>query len=76
MASHAADPTLTAHVLACGVRQIGEGWRLAKQRGSSAPIDAAVACAMALSAGLDEVGEGGEPPKVPPGGYRSAGFGY
>jgi phage terminase large subunit-like protein len=72
---HAVDPTLTAHVLACGVRQIGEGWRLAKQPGSSAPIDAAVACAMALSAGMDDTG-GDEPPKVPPGGYRVLGLSY
>ena len=71
---HAGDPLLTSHVLNCGVRQIGEGWRLAKQRGSSAPIDAAIALAMALSAGLDNIGEGGDPPDEPPGGYRSRGF--
>jgi phage terminase large subunit-like protein len=71
---HSADPVLTQHVLACGIRQVGAGWRLAKQRGSSAPIDAAIALAMALSAGLDNVGVGQEPPKVPPGGYRAGGW--
>jgi phage terminase large subunit-like protein len=71
---HPADVTLSAHVLSCGVRTVGEGWRLAKQKGSSAPIDAAVALAMALSAGLDDVGAGGEPPSEPPGGYRAFAF--
>ncbi len=70
---HPDDESLNAHLLACGVRQIGEGWRLAKQPGSRAPIDAAVALAMALSAGLDD-GGGDEPPKKPPGGYRTAGW--
>ena len=46
---HPDDPDLTAHVLAAGVRQVGEHWRLAKQRGREAPIDAAIALAMALS---------------------------
>lgn len=68
---HPDDPTLNAHVLACGVRQVGEGWRLAKQPGSRAPIDAAVALAMALSAGLDD---GQEKPERPPGGRRFASF--
>jgi hypothetical protein len=31
---------------------------------------------MALSAGLDEVGEGGDPPKEPPGGWKATGFIY
>ena len=60
---HPDDAGLNAHVLACGVRQIGEGWRLAKQPGSKAPIDAAVALAMALAAGLAE-GATAEPPKT------------
>lgn len=70
---HSGDPVLAQHVLNAGVRQVGEGWRISKQRGSSAPVDAAVALAMALSAGLDDVGEG-TAPKEPPGGYRVGGF--
>jgi phage terminase large subunit-like protein len=70
---HPDDPVLNAHLLACGVRQVGEGWRLAKQPGSRAPIDAAVALAMALAAGIAE-GASDEPPKEPPGGYKAGGW--
>lgn len=70
---HPDDEGLNAHVLACGVRQVGEGWRLAKQPGSKAPIDAAIALAMALGAGLAE-GASDEPPQEPPGGFKSASF--
>ena len=70
---HPDDAGLNAHILACGVRQIGEGWRLTKQPGSKAPIDAAVALAMALAAGLAE-GATAEPPKTPPGGYKAGGW--
>lgn len=71
---HSDNEEMTAHVLACGVRTVGEGWRLGKKQGSKAPIDAAIACAMALAVGLAVGGEGSEPPKEPPGGYRAAGF--
>ena len=71
---HPADPTLTAHVLNAGVRQVAASWRLAKQPGSRGPIDAAVALAMALSAGLDDIGDGTDAPAVPPGGYVVRGF--
>ena len=71
---HTGDAALTTHVLACGVRQVGEGWRLTKQPGSRAPIDAAVALAMALSVALDNAGEGMPPPKEPPGGWTFASF--
>ncbi len=70
---HTGDETLTAHVLACGVRQVGEGWRLVKQQGSSASIDAAVALAMALSTAIDNYTPP-DPPSVPPGGYRTVSF--
>lgn len=70
---HPNDPRLTAHVLACGVRQVDERWRLAKQPGSSEPIDAAIALAMAVGAGVADDARS-EPPKEPAGGYRSAGF--
>jgi phage terminase large subunit-like protein len=70
---HPDHPGLNAHVLACGVKQVGEGWRLVKQPGSRAPIDAAIALAMATAAGIAETASD-EPPKEPPGGYRSGGF--
>jgi phage terminase large subunit-like protein len=70
---HPDDEGLNKHVLACGVRQVGGSWRLGKQQGSKAPIDAAVALAMAISAGIDD-GGGDEPPKAPPGGYKAMGF--
>ena len=47
---HPDDSELSAHVLAAAVRQVGEQWRLAKQKGRDAPIDAAIALAMAHSA--------------------------
>ena len=46
---HPDDPELNAHVLAAGVRQIGEAWRFAKQKGREQPIDAVIALAMAVS---------------------------
>ena len=69
---HPDDETLTQHVLNAGVKQIAEGWRLVKQNAKS-PIDACVAMAMAISAGIDDAG-GDEPPELPPGGYRAVGF--
>ncbi len=46
---HPDDPALTAHMLAAGVRQVGESWRFAKQPGKSSRIDACIALAMAYS---------------------------
>jgi hypothetical protein len=68
---HAGDDTLTQHVLNAGVRQVAEAWRIAKQPGSSAPVDAAVALAMGLTVALDA---DAEPPREPSGGYRVGGW--
>ncbi len=46
---HPADPTLSAHVLAAGVRTVDTRWRFTKPRGSALPIDACIALAMAGS---------------------------
>ncbi len=46
---HPDDEALNAHVLAASARPVGEGWRLVKARKSAAPIDAAIALAMAVS---------------------------
>ena len=46
---HPDDEALNAHVLAASARPVGEGWRLVKARESAAPIDAAIALAMAVS---------------------------
>jgi phage terminase large subunit-like protein len=53
---HPDDEELTAHVLAAGVRQVGEQWRFGKQKGRDAPIDAVIALSMAVSTLLGDDG--------------------
>ena len=55
---HPDDPALNAHVMAAGVRTVGEHWRLSKQRGRDQPIDAAIALAMAHSTIIAEPDSG------------------
>ena len=61
---HPADEELDRHVLAAGVRQVGEQWRFEKQGRHGPPVDAVIALAMAYAT---------EPPAARPQ-YRSAGF--
>ena len=51
---HPDNPTFNAHVLAAGVRPVGEGWRFVKQKKKRLPIDALIAAGMALSVLLGE----------------------
>lgn len=47
--THPDDPTLNAHVLAASAKQEGERWKFVKGKRKRAPIDGAIALAMAHS---------------------------